>query len=106
MNNPDVFALILGMAVVTYLPRALPAVLLRKAEFAPAAERFLKLIPYTAMAVLIFPGIFTVDAAAPMIGIAGGLAAGILAWRGRSVLLCVLAAVGTNLILYAAGCAV
>ena len=59
--NAEIIFLILGMAVVTYIPRAIPAVLIDKMKFGPKIEKFLKLIPYTAMAALIFPGVLTVD---------------------------------------------
>ena len=47
--------------LVTYLPRMLPAFVIDKLHLSPKAEKFLKLIPYTAMAALIFPGIITID---------------------------------------------
>lgn len=101
MNLNAVF-LILGMAAVTYIPRAVPAVLIDKMKFGSKAEKFLKLIPYTAMAALVFPGIFTVDAARPYIGIAGGVAAGLLAWKKAPLIVCVLAAIAVDFILYIA----
>ncbi len=99
MNYP-MLLLILGMAAVTYLPRALPAVIIDRLRFGAKVEKFLRLIPYTAMAALIFPGILTVDAARPEIGLIGGLAAGVLAWRRRPVMVCVLAAIAVDVALY------
>ena len=55
------------------------------------------------MAALLFPGVLEVDPARPEIGIAGGLAAGVLAWRGCPVILCVVSAIGVDLLLYLAG---
>ena len=99
MNYPVVF-LILGMAVVTYIPRALPAVVIERVKLNPKVEKFLRLIPYTAMAALIFPGIVRVDTGRPEIGIIGGAAAGILAWRKFPVIICVIAAIAVDLLLY------
>lgn len=99
MNCP-VILLILGMALVTYIPRALPAVVIERMRFSPRAKKFLRLIPYTAMAALIFPGVLTVDPARPEIGIVGGLAAGILAWMRRPVIVCVAAAILSDVLLY------
>lgn len=96
----DILILILGMMLVTYIPRMLPAVLLEKLHFGPKAEKFLQLVPYTAMAALIFPGILTMDAARPYIGLAGAAAAGFLAWKRVPVIVCVLAAVAVDLALY------
>ena len=93
MKHTDIWLLILGMMAVTYIPRAIPAVVLEKLHFGPRVEKFLKLIPYTAMAALIVPGIFTVDAAQPLIGIAGGIAAALLAWKKCPLMVCVLAAI-------------
>ena len=61
----------------------------------------MQLIPYTAMAALVFPGVVTLDPARPYIGLAGGAAAGLLAWRRLPVIVCVLAAVAVDLLLYA-----
>ena len=97
-----VVLLILGMAAVTYIPRALPAVVIDRLKFSLKVEKFLRLIPYTAMAALIFPGIVAVDAARPEIGLAGGAVAGILAWRKCPVILCVAAAIAADMLLYLA----
>ena len=100
MIRMEVLLIILGMTAVTYIPRALPAVILDKLKFSAKVEKFLKLIPYTAMTALIFPGIFTVDTAQPAIGIVGGLVAILLAWRKVQVIICVLAAIGADILLY------
>lgn len=100
MDGHKVFLLILGMALVTYLPRAIPAVLVERMRFGPKAEKFLKLIPYTAMAALIFPGILTVDGQNPYIGLIGGVVAGVLAWKRCPLMVCVLAAIGADFLLY------
>ena len=95
----DVLILVLGMSLVTYIPRALPAVLMDRMKLGPKVEKFLKLIPYTAMAALIFPGVITVDAN-PVIGIAGGLTALLLAWRRFPLMVSVLAAIAVDFVLY------
>ncbi len=89
----EVFLLIMGMALVTYIPRMLPAVFLHKLKFGPRFEKFLKLIPYTAMSALVFPGIFTVDPANWYIGVVGGVAAVLLAWNKLPLALTVLGSV-------------
>ncbi len=100
MTSSSVWLLIFGMFAVTYIPRAIPAALIDKMKFGAKTEKFLKLIPYTAMAALIFPGVFLVDTANPIIGIAGGLTAAVLAFRKCQIMVCVLAAIGVNFILY------
>lgn len=100
MDNTKIWILILGMALVTYIPRAIPAVLIDKMKFGAKMEKFLNLIPYTAMAALIFPGVFTVDMENPAIGIVGGAVAGVLAWKKCPVMVCVLAAIAADFLLY------
>jgi branched-subunit amino acid transport protein len=99
MNYP-VIILILGMAVVTYLPRALPAVVIERVKLNPKIAKFLRLIPYTAMVALIFPGIINVDSQRPEIGIIGGVAAGILAWMKKPIIVCVITAIAVDMLLY------
>ena len=52
--NYHVIFLVLGMSLVTYIPRALPAVVIEHLRFSPKTEKFLRLIPYTAMAALLY----------------------------------------------------
>lgn len=96
----DILLLILGMAVVTYIPRALPTVLIDKMNFGAKIEKFLQLIPYTAMSALICPSVFSVDNTRPEIGIIGGIVAGVLAWRKHPVMICVLVAIVADFFLY------
>ena len=100
MIRTDVLLLILGMLAVTYIPRLLPAVFVGKFRFGARLEKFLKLIPYTAMAALIFPGILSVDAEHMWIGPVGGAVAALLAWRKCPMTACVLAAIGVNMCIY------
>lgn len=55
MNN--YILLIIGMGIVTYLPRMIPIVILEKLELPPFIKRFLGFVPYAALGALIFPGI-------------------------------------------------
>lgn len=98
--NHKILLLILGMALVTYIPRALPAVFIEKMKFGPRMEKFLKLIPYTAMTALVFPGVFTVDTEHPSVGILGAAVAAVLAWLKLPVIVCVLAAIAADFLLY------
>lgn len=100
MNRYEIYVLICGMALATYLPRALPAFFMDKLRFGRKFQRFLTLLPYTAMSALIFPGVFSVDAAHPLFGIISGLLAVLLAVRKCPLIVCVLGAVGTNAVLY------
>ena len=76
----EITVLIIAMAVVTYIPRALPAVLLEKVKIPENVNRFLKLIPFTALAALVFPGVLGVEAGNALVGLAGAAAAAVLSW--------------------------
>ena len=96
----ELVLLMVGMGAVTYIPRLLPSLFMDKLNIHPRTERFLKLIPYTAMAAMIVPGIFTVDPSRPEIGMIGGITAGILAWRKAPILVCVIGAIAADVLLY------
>ena len=100
MLNTKVLGMILGMMVVTFIPRALPAVLMERLHSGPRFETFLNLIPYTAMAALIFPGILTVDEGRPWIGLVGAAAAALPALLKKPVMLSVLSAVAAEFLIY------
>lgn len=85
-------------ALVTYLPRALPALFMDRLSIGPQMRRFLGLIPYTAMTALVFPAVFAVGESACQ-GALGALTAGILAWKKCPVILCVVAAVAVEALL-------
>lgn len=72
---------ILGCAVVTFIPRLIPALFIDQLDFPPKVEKFLNLIPYTALAALICPGVLTVDNQLWYIGLIGAIVAAGLAWK-------------------------
>lgn len=81
---------------------ALPAAVIDKLKFSPKVEKFLNLIPYTAMAALIFPGVLSVGGDKWYIGIIGAIVAVILALIKKiPVAVVVIAAVAVNVILFA-----
>lgn len=53
------FQLILGMALVTYIPRLFPLLFLADKNINPKAKLFLQYIPYTSLSILIIRGIIT-----------------------------------------------
>lgn len=53
--------LILFLCLSTYIPRMLPALFMDKIQVSGKVNIFLQLIPYTAMASLIFPAILYID---------------------------------------------
>lgn len=53
--------LIFFLCLSTYIPRMMPALFMDKIQVSKKFSTFLQLIPYTAMASLIFPSILYVD---------------------------------------------
>ena len=76
-----IMIVILGCAVVTFIPRLIPALCIDRLNFSPKVEKFLNLIPYTALAALICPGVLTVDNQLWYIGLIGAVVAAGLAWK-------------------------
>lgn len=81
MADVNIAYMILGCALVTFIPRLIPAVFVDKLNFSSKFEKFLNLIPFTALAALICPGVLTVDPDIWYIGLIGAIVAAILAWR-------------------------
>ena len=92
--------LILGMAIVAYLPRVFPAFFIEKLKFSDKFIKFLRLIPYTAMTAMIIPGVIIVDPSKLYIGIVGGLVAGLLAYKKAPVMVCLISAIVVDIVLY------
>ncbi|MCK8818020.1 AzlD domain-containing protein [Natroniella sulfidigena] len=85
----NLFYLILGMTAVTYIPRALPMVLLKELNLPPFLNRFLEFIPYAALGALIFPGILS-STGSLLSAILGGIIAIIIALIAPNLLLIVI----------------
>lgn len=90
--------LILGMALVTYIPRLLPFFLL-KGRINKDFERFLKIIPYTALGALIIPGVFTAVNGNLTAGLVGAGVAIITSWFYKNLVLTVLASIAATYII-------
>lgn len=95
-----ILILIIGMGIVTYIPRMLPAVLIGKIKLSKKMEKFLSLIPYTAMAALIFPGVMSVDEKNMSIGLIGALSASILSFMKFPIMLVVIGSILTVMFMY------
>ncbi|NLO14919.1 MAG: AzlD domain-containing protein [Clostridiales bacterium] len=96
----NIYILIFLMMLVTYIPRALPALTSEKIRLSAYWEKFLGLIPYTAIAALVFPGILSVDHVRPAVGIAGGITAVAAAWFKLPVFAVVALSVAAELLIY------
>lgn len=89
------FWIILGMAIVTLMPRIMPLLIVGRIGFPQWINRFLAAIPYAALGALIFPGILTVDENQPTIGLIGGLVAIVLSFLRLHILIVIAGAILT-----------
>ncbi|WP_010529841.1 AzlD domain-containing protein [Lentibacillus jeotgali] len=94
-----IWAIIIGMALVTMIPRAIPAFVVDKLQFRDWVNRWLNAVPFAALGALIFPGILSVIPDHPLIGLVGGIAAVALAYLGLNVILVVIGAILTVFLL-------
>ena len=82
------------MALVTYLPRMLPMAVFRKEISSKYIKSFLYYIPYTVLAAMTFPAIFS-STESQVGAIAGCIVAVLLAYFKRGLLVVALGAAGT-----------
>lgn len=75
----NVFWMIVGMGLVTFIPRLLPLVAMNTENWPAWSRRMLSRVPFAILGALIFPGVLY--AGEEMIwGIAGAVFAAVLAW--------------------------
>lgn len=88
----EIVWMIIGMGVVTYIPRMLPFVLLRGKELPDFLQGILKNVPYATLGALIFPGILFIQEDI-WYGILGAVAAIIISFLGANVIVVVLGSI-------------
>lgn len=98
MITNSMFLIILGMAIVTYIPRVLPLVVINGKEMPPKVKAVLQNVPYAALGALIFPGILFIQDDI-WFGIIGGFTAFTVALLGANIIFVVISAI-TVLTLY------
>lgn len=94
-----IFIIIIGMSLVTMLPRIIPAFLVERIIFKDWINKWLSAIPYAALGAMIFPGILYVKENDPSVGILGGIVAIILSLLGLNVMFVVVGAILTVLLI-------
>lgn len=81
MNN--IMVIVLGMMIVTYLPRLIPFMLISGKPLPFKVRRFLEYVPYTALGALIIPGAIGAVPEKPLASAVGlGFAAAYSYFRG------------------------
>lgn len=83
--NSQIFWLIIGMGVVTYIPRMLPFVIFSQLHLPPFWQNVLKNVPYATLGALIVPSVFLFTRIS--FGAVGAFTAFIAAYFGANVFL-------------------
>lgn len=91
MNNGIIW-MIIGMGIVTYIPRMLPFVLFKGKQLPPFIQGVLRNVPYATLGALIFPGILLIQEDI-WYGLLGAAAAFFIAWFGANVIVVVLGSI-------------
>jgi branched-subunit amino acid transport protein len=92
MNNVVIW-MIIGMAVVTYIPRMLPFIVFKGKELPPFLQGVLKNVPFAVLGALIFPSILLIQEGNLLFGLVGTAAAFLLAFIGANVIVVVIGAI-------------
>jgi branched-subunit amino acid transport protein len=95
--NDNLIWVIIGMGLVTYIPRMLPLVMFHTNNLHPRIQGILKNVPFAILGALIFPGVLTINPGSVLYGVIGAAAAFIAAWLNLNVIIVVLASI---LVLY------
>jgi branched-subunit amino acid transport protein len=93
MIRPEIALFVLGLVVVTYLPRLLPFAFLRADKLPARWRSLLGHIPHAALGALLIPGCLDGVAGQPVPSLIGMLAAAVVLWFKPNILLAMAAAV-------------
>ena len=85
--------LIIGMTLVTYLPRYIPLILLKDRKIHPRVEQFLIYIPFTSLSILIVRGILGTGPEVLLPTLVGLGVAAIVSWKKSNLVLSVLSGI-------------
>ena len=91
--NMSMLLLIVGMAIVTYIPRVLPLTVLEGKELPSFLQGVLRNIPFAVLGSLIFPGILLVKEGDIWFGLVGAFAAFGSALIGANVMVVVIGSI-------------
>ncbi|MCG7334305.1 AzlD domain-containing protein [Sporosarcina sp. ACRSM] len=86
--------MLLGMALVTYIPRMIPLTFLDGKELPPIVSGILRNIPFAVLGALIFPAVLFVQEGNILFGIIGAGVAFFIAFLGGGVMSVVLGTIG------------
>ena len=86
--------ILLGMALVTYIPRMIPLTFLDGKKLPPFVTGVLSNIPYAVLGALIFPAVFYVQEGNILFGVIGASTAFLIAILGLGLMPVVLGTIG------------
>ena len=92
MNSAIVW-MIIGMAVVMYIPRMLPFLVFKGKELPPLIQGVLKNVPFAVLGALIFPSILLIQEGNLLFGVVGTASAFAIAFLGANVIFVVIGAI-------------
>ena len=92
------FPLIVGMTIVTYLPRLIPMLILKDRPMHPKVKKFLIYIPFTSLSILLVRGVIETDPQTLIPTIVGIGVAGLVSWIKNNLVLSVVAGILASLI--------
>lgn len=92
------FLLIIGMTIVTYLPRFIPLLVLKDRKINPKVEQFLIYIPFTSLSILIVRGIMGAEPEVLIPTVVGLGVAGLVSWLKNNLVLSVMSGILASLI--------
>ena len=88
----EMLVLIVGMGLVTCIPRMLPFIVFRGKELPPFIQGVLRNVPYAALGALIFPAVLFIQEDI-WYGVTGAVAAFALAFAGANIIIVVIGAI-------------
>jgi branched-subunit amino acid transport protein len=91
--HSTVMWMIVGMAVVTYIPRMLPFLVFKGKELPPFLQGVLKNVPFAVLGALIFPSILLIKEGDLLFGMVGTASAFLIAFLGANVIVVVIGAI-------------
>ena len=92
------FLLIIGMTIVTYLPRFIPLLVLKDRKINPKVKQFLIYIPFTSLSILIVRGIMGAEPEVLIATEVGLGVAGLVSWLKNNLVLSVMSGILASLI--------
>ncbi|MGF9976279.1 AzlD domain-containing protein [Viridibacillus arvi] len=87
------FWMLIGMALVTYIPRAIPLTFLEGKELPPIISGVLQNIPYAILGAMIFPAILLIKEGDILFGLVGTVTAFAIALAGANVIIVVIGSI-------------